>query len=81
MSEIAPLDLRQPQPRLAAKDIANLLISGKVGRPLLAELYAKFGDAPRSDVYLAIAMASTIWEADQLVADAEVAKAFQVTGA
>jgi hypothetical protein len=45
-------------------EMARLLSSGLTGRPLLAALTEQFSHAKRSDVFLAVAMAITLREAD-----------------
>jgi hypothetical protein len=62
---------RQQRPHTADR-IAELLTSGIVGVQLLTQLWDRFHTASRFDVFLGVAMATTLSEARIALADAEV---------
>lgn len=51
--------------------LADLFLDGPVGRALLDELHHRFARISRSDVFVAIAMALAVREADLLALEAE----------
>jgi hypothetical protein len=60
-------------PSEAAVQLADALQSGLTGRRLLAELMERFSAISRFDCFLAMAIASALWEADLVIARAELA--------
>lgn len=68
--DVAPMTT-DAKPNDAVLELVDLLQSGTTGRRLLAELMVRFDKISRFDCFLAIAMASALWEADLIVAQAE----------
>ena len=58
--------------RTLVYSLADLLMSGLIGMPLLKEMRARFGAVTREEAFLAIVLARTDLEVDLVLAEAEV---------
>jgi hypothetical protein len=59
-------------PAQGAMAFADALLSGKVGRELTSDLFDRFPSIARYDIYVAIGLASTVWEVDIVLAEGEL---------
>ena len=72
MNAVTPIEAEAPPaPQYLA--IADLLSSGLSGLELTTALASEFPDATRWEVYMALAIASTLWWCDLQIARAETA--------
>jgi hypothetical protein len=62
-------------------EFRDALLSGRVGRPLLTELHARFRSLSRWDCFLGLSESLAIWSAHMVATDAENARLDAENGA